>query len=60
MGKVKKFREIIYKIRNKKGLVLIEDSITDIDDIKSICRKDYLENLEKEIGLDEIELKGEI
>ena len=60
MGKVKKFREIIYTIRNKKGLVLIEDSITDIDDIKSICRKDYLENLEKEIGLDEIELKGEI
>lgn len=60
MGKVKKFREIIYKIRNKKGLVLIGNSITDIDDIKSICRKDYLENLEKEIGLDEIELKGEI
>ena len=60
MGKVKKFREIIYKIRNKKGLVLIGDSITDIDDIKSICRKDYLENLEKEIGLDEIDLKGEI
>lgn len=60
MGKVKKFREIIYKIRDKKGLVLIGDSITDIDDIKSICRKDYLENLGKEIGLDEIKLKGEI
>lgn len=59
MEKVKRFREIIYKIRDKEGLVLIGDSITDIDDIKSICRKDYLENLEKEIGLDEIDLKGE-
>lgn len=60
MEKVKRFREVKYKIRDKEGLVLIEDSITDIDDIKSICRKDYLENLEKEIGLDEIDLKGEI
>ena len=59
MEKVKRFREIIYKIRDKEVLVLIGDSITDIDDIKSICRKDYLENLEKEIGLDEIDLKGE-
>ena len=59
MEKVKRFREIIYKIRDKEGLVLIGDSITDIDDIKSICRKDYLENLEKEIGLDEIDLEGE-
>lgn len=60
MEKVKRFREVKYKIRDKEGLVLIGDSITDIDDIKSICRKDYLENLEKEIGLDEIDLKGEI
>lgn len=60
MEEVKRFREVKYKIRDKEGLVLIGDSITDIDDIKSICRKDYLENLEKEIGLDEIDLKGEI
>lgn len=60
MEKVKRFREVKYKIRDKEELVLIGDSITDIDDIKSICRKDYLENLEKEIGLDEIDLKGEI
>ena len=59
MEEVKKFREVKYKIREKEGLVLIGDSITDIDDIKSICRKDYLENLEKEISLDEIDLKGE-
>lgn len=59
MEEVKRFREIIYKIRDKEGLVLIGDSITDIDDIKSICRKDYLENLEKEIALNEISLKGE-
>lgn len=60
MEEVKRFREIIYKIRDKEGLVLIGDSITDIGDIKSICRKDYLENLENEISLDEIDLKGEI
>lgn len=59
MEKVKYFRKIIYKIRDKKGFVLIGESITDIDDIKSICRKDYLENLEKEITLKQIELKGE-
>lgn len=59
MEEVKKFREVKYKIREKEGLVLIGDSITDIDDIKSICRKDYLENLEKEISFNEIDLKGE-
>ena len=59
MEEVKRFREVKYKIRDKEGLVLIGDSITDIDDIKSICRKDYLENLENEISLDEIDLKEE-
>ena len=60
MEEIKKFREIKYEIRGKKGLVLIGESITDIDDIKSICRKDYIENIQKEINLDEIKIvKGE-
>ena len=50
------YTEIKYKIRDVEGVVLIGETITDIDDIKSICRRDYLENLEQEIKLDEIEI----
>lgn len=61
MEEIKKIRKIEYEIREKKGLILIGESITDIDDIKSICRRDYIENIQKEISLDEIKIvKGEI
>ena len=59
MEEIKKFREIEYEIKGKKGLVLIGESITDIDDIKSICRRDYIENIQKEINLDEIKIMKE-
>lgn len=60
MEEIKKIREIEYEIKGKRGLVLIGESITDIDDIKSICRRDYIENIQKEINLDEIKItKGE-
>lgn len=53
------YRKVIYSIKGKEGIVLIGETIEDIDDIKSICRKDYLENLEREIKLDEIKILSE-
>ena len=49
------YRKVIYSIKGKEGVVLIGETIEDIDDIKSICRKDYLENLK----LDEIKILSE-
>lgn len=53
------YRKVIYSMKGKEGVVLIGEIIEDIDDIKSICRKDYLENLEREIKLDEIKILSE-
>lgn len=53
------YTKIKYKIRDVEGVVLIGETITDIDDIKSICRRDYLENLQREISLKEVKILSE-
>lgn len=48
---MKEFKEISYKIKNKKRTVLIDKDITEKQDIKEICFKDYLDSLKEEIEI---------
>lgn len=48
---MKSFRKVNYEFREKKGTVLVGETITDVEEIKNICMKDYLENLSKEIKI---------
>lgn len=40
----KEYKKIKYEFNNIKGAVIIDKSITDENEIKEICIKDYLEN----------------
>lgn len=46
---MEKFKQVKYKLKNQTGTVLISENITDENEIKDICFKDYLEKLSKEI-----------
>lgn len=48
---MKAYRKINYKFKGIKGTILIGETITDEQEIKRICMKDYLEKKSNEIEI---------
>lgn len=48
---MEKFKQVNYKLNEYTGTVLVNENITDENEIKEICFKDYLEQLSKKIQI---------
>ena len=48
---MEKFKQVNYKLENNTGTVLVSENITNENEIKDICFKDYLEKLSKKIEI---------
>lgn len=48
---MEKFKQVNYKLENYTGTVLVNENITNENEIKDICFKDYLEKLSKKIEI---------